>query len=134
MGLDFIVEGVTLSKRKVEQKGLQHFINDNRYYNYIDKNHELNFETSFRKPDEFMGILVQNATKYYDENYEYDEGKYVLTQNQLIELIDNSFNEEMFKYSDDEYNYYHFMSMVCDARKYNNKFYDFYLIMRISVW
>ena len=132
MGLDFIVEGVTLSKRKVEQKGLQHFINDNRYYNYIDKNHELNFETSFRKPDEFMGILVQNATKYYDENYEYDEGKYVLTQNQLIELIDNSLNEEMFKYSDDEYNYYHFMSMVCDARKYNNKFYDFYLIMRIS--
>ena len=37
MGLDFIVEGVTLSKRKVEQKGLQHFINDNRYYNYIDE-------------------------------------------------------------------------------------------------
>ena len=92
MGLDFIVEGVTLSKRKVEQKGLQHFINDNRYYNYIDENHELNFETSFRKPDEFMSILVQNATEYYDENYEYDEGKYVLTQNQLVELIDNSFN------------------------------------------
>ena len=133
MGLDFIIKGVTLSKRKVEQKGLQHFINDSRYYNYLDENYELNFETSFRKPDEFMGILVQNATKYYDENYEYDEGKYVLTQNQLIELIDNSFNEEMFKYSDDEYNYYHFMSMVCDARKYNNKFYDFYLIMRISV-
>ena len=133
MGLDFIVEGVTLSKRKVEQKGLQHFINDNRYYNYIDKNHELNFETAFRKPDEFMDILVQNATKYYDENYKYDEGKYVLTQNQLIELIDNRFNEEMFKYTDDEGNYYHFMSMVCDVRKYNNKFYDFYLIMRISV-
>ena len=132
MGLDFIVEGVTLSKRKVEQKGLQHFINDNRYYNYIDKNHELNFETSFRKPDEFMSILVQNATKYFDENYEYDEGKYVLTQSQLIELIDNSFNEEMFKYTDDEENYYHFMSLVCDVRKYNSKFYDFYLIMRIS--
>ena len=133
MGLDFIVEGVTLSKRKIEQKGLQHFINDNRYYNYMDKNHELNFETSFRKPDEFMDILVKNATRYFDENYEYDEGKYVLTQNQLIELIDNSFNEEMFKYSDDECNYYHFMSMVCNVRKYNNKFCDFYLIMRISV-
>ena len=133
MGLDFIIEGVTLSKRKVEQKGLQHFINDGRYYNYIDENHELNFETAFRKPDEFMDILVQNATKYYDENYKYDEGKYVLTQNQLIEFIDNSFNEEMFKYTDDEGNYYHFMSMVCDVRKYNNKFYDFYLIMRISV-
>ena len=132
MGLDFIVEGVTLSKKKVEQKGLQHFINDNRYYNCIGKNHELNFETSFRKPDDFMSILVQNATEYYDEDYEYDEGKYVLTQNQLIELIDNRFNEEMFKYTDDEGNYYHFMSLVCDVRKYNNKFYDFYLIMRIS--
>ena len=134
MGLDFIVEGVTLSKRKVEQKGLQHFINDSRYYNSIDENHELNFKTSFRKPDEFMSILVQNATKYFDENFEYDEGKYVLTQNQLIELIDNRFNEEMFKYTDDEANYYHFMSMVCDVRRYSNKFYDFYLIMRISVW
>ena len=134
MGLDFIVEGVTLSKRKVEQKGLQHFINDGRYYNYMDKGYELNFETSFRKPGEFMNILTRNSTKYFDENYEYDEGKYILTQNQLIELINNSFNEEMFKYTDDEANYYHFMSMVCDVRKYSNKFYDFYLIMRISVW
>ncbi|MGI4563157.1 hypothetical protein ACR2XK_26405, partial [Klebsiella pneumoniae] len=88
MGLDFEVIGVTLSNRKVEQKGLQHFINNARYRHILEKNYYkgFNFEDDFRKPGYFMDLLLRDAETYYDEFEEWCEGVFVLTKDKLVNL------------------------------------------------
>ena len=136
MGLDFEVIGVTLSKRKVEQKGLQHFINNSKYRNQLEKNYyqRFNFEDDFRKPGYFMDLLLRDTEKYYDKFDELgDEGAYVLTHEKLINLLESEFNEKTFKHTYDLEYYYRLMTYLCNIEHHNNKFYNFYLIMRINV-
>ncbi|AAX92188.1 hypothetical protein [Staphylococcus phage Stab21] len=135
MGLDFEVIGVTLSNRKVEQKGLQHFINNARYRHILEKNYYkgFNFEDDFRKPGYFMDLLLRDAETYYDEFEEWCEGVFVLTKDKLVNLMKNEFNEKTFKGTHDAEYYYRLMSHIYNVEQYEGKFYDFYLIMSVNV-
>ncbi|ENJ4009097.1 hypothetical protein AB1D30_002107 [Staphylococcus pseudintermedius] len=135
MGLDFEVVGVTLSKRKVEQKGLQHFVDKFRYKDLLKKNkhEEFNFEIDFRRPDYLMDLLLRDAEVHCDNANEDSEGVYVLTKDKIIDLMNSEINEQTFKTSNDRSYYHSLMSHICDLEKYNNKHYDFYMFMFISV-
>ncbi|EKI4464038.1 hypothetical protein PCV68_001016 [Staphylococcus pseudintermedius] len=134
MGLDFEVVGVTLSKRKVEQKGLQHFVNNFRYIDVLKKNkyEEFNFEIDFRRPDYLMDLLLRDAEEYRDSINEDYEGIYVLTKDKIIDLINSEMNEQTFKNSNDRSYYHSLMSYICDLAEYDSKHNDFYMFMLIS--
>lgn len=133
MGLDFCIYGVTLSKRKVENKGLQHFINNGKIEKIADEHFQLHFDLYFRRPDELMSVLLKDTKVYYDEKNEWCEGFHVLNQKQVLNLMKTVLKEENFIGTYDEGHYYALMSRLYELRNYKNKFNDFYLVMYISV-
>lgn len=138
MGFDVEFTGVELSKRKVEQKGLQHFINNERFIDVMFKNEserfsELNFKIGFRKPSsEFTQPLINNSEAFSNKDSMFsDSTYYVLTKDNILQLREEGFSEDRFKGSKEERFYHMLMSHLCELEDYDDKFKEFYLIMEI---
>lgn len=138
MGLDVEFTGVELSKRKVEQKGLQHFINNERFADELRKNKyerfsELNFNVSFREPsDKFFRPFLDKSTAFLDKDNDLSVTiYYVLTKEDIMQLREEGFTEKDFRGSLEERFYHMLMSHLCELEDYEDKFKDFYLIMEI---
>lgn len=138
MGLDVEFTGVELSKRKVEQKGLQHFINNERFADELRKNKcerfsELNFNVSFREPsDKFFRPFLDKSKAFLDKDNNFSVTiYYVLTKEDIMQLREEGFNEDRFKGTTEERFYHILMSHLCGLEDYEDKFKEFFLIMEI---
>lgn len=147
MGLDFNITGFTIPKESINKKGLEHYLKYFRYEHMVRKNEylNLNFIKSYRKPNYFMDVLVDNAHKYqYESVIEFDGGEeyhsfqevYYYTREEIVDLItniNNNFDELSFDILDREY-YYDLMTEligVVDMR--NTDKVDFYLVLEVNV-
>lgn len=126
MGMDFFVTGATLNKQKLEAKGFQFFINDEKYYHsrYMD------FTLDFRKPRELMQVLYKDAVTYQDEHspLELRNDIMVLSSEKIKELVKNELSEEWFKDKIDLPYYYKLMEELIKYIDNDN----FYLFMEAS--
>lgn len=140
MDLYFNITGFTILKKKINKKGLNHYLQDFRYKSVAkEKKYDaLNFIKNYRKPGYFMDILLNNAHKYSYER-ELDEYKhyhevYYYTREEIVDLINNTnnnFDELSFDILDRKY-YYDLMSELIDVLDmYKPDKVDFYLVMEI---
>ena len=136
MGFDVEFTGVELSKRKVENKGLQHYINSERFIDVMFKNDserfpELNFKVGFRRPSsEFTQLLMSISEVFLNKDDIFsDSTYYVLTRENILQLREEGFNENRFRGSNEERFYHMLMSHLCELGDYDDKFKEFYLIM-----
>ena len=138
MGIEVVFTGIELSKRKVENKGMQHYINSERFNDVLYKNeyerfNDLNFKISFRRPSsEFTQPLINISETFSNKDSMFpDSTCYVLTKENVLQLREEGFNEDRFKGSKEERFYHMLMSHLCELEDYEDKFREFYLIMEI---
>lgn len=136
MGIEVVFTGIELSKRKVENKGMQHYINSERFTDELRKNeyerfNDLNFKISFRRPSsEFTQPLINISETFSNKDSMFsDSTYYVLTKEDIIQLREEGFNEDKFRGSAEEKFYHALMYHLCRLEEYDDKFREFYLIM-----